>query len=199
MNFKKAVFRNTLLVSLGISVLFLYFYWNLFYSSGERRIRELNEEYKGALLSLEKAQLRAKNLDVVRRELDSLLTLWEKVSQFLPSVREIEKWLFDIADAASRAGIEVTLFKPQSPQPQNMYTEYPIEMEVKGGYHELGTFVSFVVNFPRLTKVTALKIKGAKRNSGENYTIEANLKVTTYVFTPHTRVEEDSKKREEKK
>jgi len=199
MGFKKRVFRNALIVSFAISILFLYFYWNIFYSGGKKRLKELEQEYKSAVLSLEQAQIKAKNLEVVRRELDSLLTTWERVSQYLPSIKEVEKWLYDIADAASRAGIEVTLFKPDVPQPQNMYTEYPAEMEVKGGYHELGTFISFLVNFPRLTKVTSLKVKSAKEESETNYTIEAKVRVTTYVFTPHTKVEKDSKKKEKNK
>lgn len=199
MNFKKRVFRNALIVSIAISGLFLYFYWSIFYSGGEKKLKELEQEYKSAVLSLEQAQLKSKNLEIVRKELDSLLTLWEKVTQYLPSIKEVEKWLYDIADAASRTGIEVTLFKPDIPQPQNMYTEYPVEMEVKGGYHELGTFISFIVNFSRLTKVTSLKLKSAKEDPGTNYTVEAKVRVTTYVFTPHTKVEKGSQKTEENK
>lgn len=184
MDFSKKNFRTVLIVSLVLSLLIYYGHRRFFYSKAKARYEELSGEYEKAKTSLEQLKTRAQNIELVRKELDSLNAIWSRISSSLPSKKEVQRWVYEIADAARRAGMEIILFKPGMPIQKDMYKEYPIQIKVLGGYHELGNFVSFLSNFKRLTKVKDIKIKENMDKKEGATLVEAEIYVSTYVFSP---------------
>jgi type IV pilus assembly protein PilO len=58
--------------------------------------------------------------------------------------------LDDITYVGTSAGLTFRLLNWQQEIPKEFYTELPIEVEVKGSYHEFGSFVSSIAGLPRI-------------------------------------------------
>ena len=56
-------------------------------------------------------------------------------------------------------------FKPAPQKPQEFYNENPVEIEVKGGFHQVGVFLSRLANLSRIVNVTNLQLEGTAQKS----------------------------------
>ncbi len=194
MDFKKASFRNTFLVVLILSVVLAFFYNSMVYSSKKKNLTKLKTELKEAQANLDVLKARAMNIDRVKAELDSLTRMWNVLKKYLPTEQDLPEWLREIADAGRRSGIDFLLFKPQQPLSHELYTEYPAEIRVRSGYHELGTFLSFLVNLPRLTKISHLSMNSFKNPKVPAQTMEVSFTASTFIYTPKPAQAEEEKK-----
>ena len=68
----------------------------------------------------------------------------------LPTSNETPGLLDDITYVGTSAGLTFRLLNWQQEIPKEFYTELPIEVEVKGSYHEFGSFVSSIAGLPRI-------------------------------------------------
>ncbi len=194
MDFKKASFRNTFAVALVLSIALAFFYNNTVYTPKKKKLSKLKNELKTAQAELDALKARAMNLDKVKAELDSLMRIWNLLKKYLPTEQDLSEWLRATADAGKRSGVDFLMFKPLPAESHELYTEYPAEMRVRAGYHELATFLSFLVNLPRLTKVKKLSLSSFKNPKVPTQTIEANFVASTFIYTvpPAPSVSEDS-------
>ena len=71
----------------------------------------------------------------------------------------IEGLLDDITYVGTASGLTFELLNWQQEVPKEFYTELPIEMEVSGGYHNFGEFVSKVADLPRIVTLHDFDIK----------------------------------------
>jgi type IV pilus assembly protein PilO len=82
---------------------------------------------------------------------------------------------------AAQSNLTIKKFNPASTVNKEFYQEWPINIDVVGTYHNLGSFFDRVGRLSRLVNVGAVKIKaGAKQTSSE--TIDASCVATTFVY-----------------
>ena len=98
----------------------------------------------------------------MRRESAEIERQLDVAKEKLPTEREIPSLYRTLSDAAVQAGLAVSLFQPQTPRTFDFYTEVPVSVIAEGGYHEFGDFLARVAMLPRATKVSSLKLTGAK-------------------------------------
>ena len=101
--------------------------------------------------------------------------------------KEMPDLLRKVTTAGNKAGVEFMMFQPRLPVEQEFLTEHPIFVKVRGGYHNLGIFMSRMANMPRIVNVNNIIIltnvpkgKNAKVNSSE--TITAEFTLTAYTL-----------------
>lgn len=194
-NFPKRLFIISILLCLGL----VFFYHKTQYKKLSKKQVELEKNYKKILEHLKKSQKEANNLPLVRMRIDSLTKVWEKVQASLPSEGNLDFWLQAAAKAGSRAGIEFEKFEPNKIRPHNLYDEYPIEIEVSGGYHEVATFLSFLLNLPRIGHIEEVNIEGDKKPVFPTETVKAKFTLSTYAYNPQARPPEAHKKKYKRK
>jgi len=100
----------------------------------------------------------AVELTRVRREAADVEARLERVTERLPSQREIPALYRTLSDAAVQAGLAVALFQPREPRIRDFYSEIPIAVVAEGGYHELGDFIGRVSMLPRATTIGELRL-----------------------------------------
>jgi type IV pilus assembly protein PilO len=83
----------------------------------------------------------------------------------LPGSAEIAALLVDVSQTGLAAGLEFELFQPTAEVSKSFYAELPIQVEVKGSYHQLGTFVSGLAALPRIVTVHDVTIASADKES----------------------------------
>lgn len=89
-------------------------------------------------------------LPEMREQLASLEAQMTRLRTMLPTDAEIPSLLDSISDAAvdNRLTIETIRLRPT--QPQAHYIEQPLDIQVRGGYHQLARFIADIAALPRI-------------------------------------------------
>lgn len=125
-------------------------------------------------------------LELQLKELDGMLKL--AVAQ-LPERKEIPDLLSSVSSKAREAGLEILIFRPRGENLQEFYAEIPVDIVVRGGFHELVTFFDEVGQLNRLVNMQNIEMRNPKVQ-GERVSLDASTLATTYRFL----VEEERKR-----
>jgi type IV pilus assembly protein PilO len=108
---------------------------------------------------------------------DELLTknaeLQEKlleVQQKFPTSSEVTDLLKQVSVLGQQSGLDIQLWKPRSKvkNPSNLYYEIPVEIEVLGGYHEVGIFFDKVSKLSRIVNITDLNMSNQSKGKSDS-------------------------------
>jgi len=128
-----------------------------------RREQELKDEFK-------RKAAKAANLDAYKRQLEEMRQSFGTMLRQLPNRTEVAELLVDVSQTGLASGLEFDLFKPQEEVPREFYAELPINIRVKGRFHEFGSFVSGVASLPRIVTVHDIHIERGTQNAGDGVT-----------------------------
>lgn len=117
-------------------------------------------------------------LEQQQKELDGMLKL--AVAQ-LPERKEIPDLLSSVSSKAREAGLEILIFRPRGENLQEFYAEIPVDIVVRGGFHELVTFFDEVGRLNRLVNMQNIEMRNPKVQ-GERVSLDASTLATTYRF-----------------
>jgi Tfp pilus assembly protein PilO len=152
---KRAVLIGLLLMGLGY-----VFYQYLWKPVHEERVvleerRSTLERYNDQARAL--TQPRRLN-DLKRQEAEYQVAL-AAYETMLPSESEVAGLLADVAIGAAQNGIAIVNFAPLEAVAGENLMELPYDVQVQGGYHDIGRFMSEIANLPRLVRpvVTAME------------------------------------------
>ncbi len=148
----------------------------------EKQEKELRQEF-------EIKQAKAANLDAYKRQLEEMKESFGAMLRQLPNKTEVAELLVDVSQTGLAAGLEFKLFQPVGEVPKEFYAELPIKIEVVGGYHEFGEFISGLAALPRIVTVHDVKIKPLAEQKGQTakpggeliLTMEATAKTYRYM------------------
>ena len=92
----------------------------------------------------------AVNLPAYKEQLARIEEDFSSMLKRLPTSNETPGLFDDITYVGTSAGLTFKLLNWQREVPREFYTELPIEIEVDGGYHNVGEFVSHIADLPRI-------------------------------------------------
>lgn len=130
---------------------------------------------------LTRAQATAARLPAAERDVRSLERRLLETTAVLPDEKDPQDVLRNLHELASESTLGISSFTPKTIVTKTQYAEWPIELGLEGGYHELGRFFDRVASMPRLISVAELKIKVHTKPTPKN-TIAATCVATTFVF-----------------
>lgn len=136
-----------------------------------------NEEFE-LRASFEAKQQQAANLDAYRQQLAEMKESFGAMLRQLPDKTEVPALLVDVSQTGLAAGLEFELFQPAGEELKDFYAELPIQVRVKGRYHDFGRFISGLAALPRIVTIHDVAIPKASGGGGEE-----NLKLTATVKT----------------
>lgn len=121
----------------------------------------------------------AVNLPAYKQQMEDMRRTFGSLLRQLPNTTEVPDLLVDITQAGLGRGLEFVLFRPEKEQPRDFYAEFPISLEVRGTYHDLGQFVSDVAALPRIVTFgdISISIGTAKGN-----VLTMSAKARTYRY-----------------
>lgn len=151
-----------------------------YFDTSDQRARLAQVEAKEQELRnvFETKQKRAANLEAYKEQLEEMRRSFGAMLKQLPSKTEIPNLIVDISQTGLSSGLEIDLFRPKDEVRQGFYAEKPIELKLRGGYQELGAFVSGVAGLPRIVTLHDVSIKPDK--DGE-LVMEATAKTYRYL------------------
>jgi type IV pilus assembly protein PilO len=157
--------------ALGIAVVFtvttgvLIYY---FVSRGNfEELRTAEAEQQSLWQTFDQKQGKAANLEAYRQQLAEIERTFGAMLRQLPGKTEVPSLLVDISQTGLAAGLQERLFQPGSELRKDFYAELPIKIQLSGGYHEFGQFVSGIAALPRIVTLHDIEItRGAANRSG---------------------------------
>ena len=99
----------------------------------------------------------------------------------LPEGREIADLLSNIAASARAAGLDLTLFRQKPETYSEFYADVPVQMEMRGTYHELAAFMDRVKRLDRIVNVSDIQLR-QPRVEGDVVLLTASCTATTFRF-----------------
>lgn len=115
----------------------------------------------------ESKQATAANLDEYKKQMEEMQRSFGTLLLQLPSKTEIAELLVDISRVGLESGLEFELFKPGDETIRDFYAEFPINLKIRGTYHQLANFASGVAALPRIVTLHNLKIEKEKSGGGK--------------------------------
>src|SRR5690606_41914533 len=116
---------------------------------------QLKQQYESKAFQV--ANLPAYKLQMVEME-ESFGALLKQ----LPTDTEVPGLLEDISATGTGTGLEIQSITLRPEVSREFYVELPLEVKVRGGYHELATFVSGVAGVPRIVTPHDFSISSGK-------------------------------------
>jgi type IV pilus assembly protein PilO len=99
----------------------------------------------------------------------------------LPEGREIADLLSNIAASARAVGLDLTLFRQKPEAYSEFYADVPVQMEMRGTYHELAAFMDRVKRLDRIVNVSDIQLR-RPRVEGDVVLLDASCTATTFRF-----------------
>lgn len=120
-----------------------------------------------------------------KKEAADLEVQLEGLKKVLPQDKEIEHILSQVQSAARNAGLRIQSGVSKPVIDHDVYSEWPIEMQVLGTYHNLGAFLESIRELPRIVNVGKLRVDsrgGPEDENGIANSIGATYEATTFVY-----------------
>ncbi len=157
-----------------------------YHLDSKKQLKRLEaEERKEVQLraDFEKKQAKASNLAAYRKQLEEMKESFGAMLRQLPNKTEVAELLVDVSQTGLAAGLEFELFKPNAEIPREFYAELPIQLQIKGNYHEFGNFISGIAALPRIVTIHDIKISTGKSkgDSQQGLTMKATAKTYRYL------------------
>jgi type IV pilus assembly protein PilO len=149
------------------------------------KIRDLNSQLQRVATqettlrrNFEQKSFQAANLAAYREQMEEMEKSFGALLARLPSDTEVPGLLEDIDARGSESGLTITSIRLEAERQAEYYIELPISINVEGGYHDLGGFVSGVAGMPRIVTLHDYTIQ-SRPGSGE---LAMQIQARTYRY-----------------
>ena len=137
--------RRTAVLLAFLSIAGLYFVHTYAFAPAMERLGEHDARVPG----LEDRSLSAEWTDAasreeLKRELAAARHLVEGLERLIPARDRVPALIEAVAAGERRSGVELTMLRPESTEPDPPYERWSYELAVRGGYHAIGSFLTAI-------------------------------------------------------
>jgi len=139
------------------------------------------EELKRVIAkSLEQQKILAQ----IKMDCEELEAKLETLKSVLPLAKETDEVLRSVQRAASSSALRILRVGSRPIIDHEVYTEWPIDMEVIGTYHNVGSYLDKIRQLPRIVNIGGLRLV-SRASTGEaaySASVGATYTATTFVY-----------------
>jgi type IV pilus assembly protein PilO len=168
-------------ILIGLILLLIGGDWSFFYSPSSQRIFDLQQDILNAQGELARKRKLTANLPKLKKQLVGLDRMLDKAVTQLPGRKEIPELLSSISAKAREAGLEIMIFRPQGENPRDFYAEIPVDIVVRGGFHNVVVFFDEVGRLNRLVNIRNIEMRNPKAN-GTRLSVQTSTQAVTFRF-----------------
>ena len=119
-----------------------------------------------------------------KKEAMALEARLEELKRVLPQDKEIEQILSQVQNSARDSGLRIQQGVSRPVVDHDAYSEWPMEMQVLGTFHDLGDFFQRIKELPRIVNVGKLRLEARSGTlpDGKVTSIGATYEATTFVY-----------------
>lgn len=180
---------------LVVGIIGLYFY--LIYWPNLELLKKKKAEMGALENQVRELRIVAANMKRFQAEAAKLREELKLAITQLPTSKEIPTLLSNISQLGKEAGLEFLLFKPAAEVSKEFYSEIPVEVRVRGTYHNVALFFDKVGKLPRIVNINEVGMDNAKEVFGR-WDINTACTATTFKFIERDAVETAKEKKDRK-
>jgi type IV pilus assembly protein PilO len=170
------------LAILGVTIILITaLYYSFLYSPQSDEIAKLADSVEIARNEKSVKTQKAANVARLKQDLQLLDAQLKKAIAQLPEKREIPGLLSSISTKAQQSGLDILLFRPRGETFQEFYAEIPVDITVKGNFHNTVSFFDEVGRMNRLVNIDNIGFKNPTVN-GDNVVLETTSVATAFRF-----------------
>lgn len=162
-------------------VLFLLIWWRLY---GPMRDRIVAQDAQLAELQVKIQEGRAarQRLPQFREEVRRLELELDKLLRILPVRLNTEDVLRRLRALAEQGDLDILRVTPGNLSDKDFYSEWPINVQLQGTYHNLASFFDRIGRFSRIFNIDNLNISAIDPNRSGGHSIGATFVAKTFVY-----------------
>ena len=171
--------------------------WQYFYGPRQRDLSSLQQQAATKRGDLDSKRGKTNARAQAEKELRDLTAELRRAQARLPDQREIADLLSNVAASGRQAGLDITLFRQKPEIYHDFHAEVPVEMQMRGTYHDVALFLDRVKRLDRIVNVTDIQLK-KPRIEGDRVVLDAACTATTFRFLDEAerqRLSEEKKKK----
>jgi Tfp pilus assembly protein PilO len=171
---------------LGAGAIYVFFATTLLpinYPVAAVKIKELKSDFEKKSSDLARARQSVADLPRFQAEFAALHERYEMAAELLPADKEMPGVLRRLTLAGQQCGVQFENFRPDADVRRDHYSEVPIQLEVVGGYHQVGQFLAEIANMPRIIRVSNLQVGANNKPDAEDQTTLAKMTITVYTLS----------------
>ena len=174
--------RVKILLAVLIFLLPVVLFYFLFYSPKQDKLKGLEQQKTTLTTQVKKSKTAARKLKTFQDEVAEAKKRFARTAIVLPGKKEIPDLLRNISDLGKGAGLDFLSFKPGSEIPKEFYAEIPVDISIRGPYHNMGYFLDQISKLDRIVTVNNIKMSSPEKEDGE-MVLNSNCRLVTYYFT----------------
>jgi len=182
--FNRPAWQRALMLLVLVGLIVGGCFYLLFLPNQEEMV-QLNDRNSRLAAQLQQNRRIANDLPKFKAEYEKMKQRLDAALAELPNKKEIPSLLTSIAATAKDNGLEVLLFKPGGEAPKGFYAEVPVDLKLKGSYHQVGMFSQAIGDLPRIVNLNNLNLKGTKQEAG-GMILDVGCKAITFRFLEKT-------------
>ena len=182
----------------GIVLAVVVLDWQYWYGPNQRDLADISGQVaeKRADLDMRRGKTNARG--ELERELRDINAELKRAQARLPDQREIADLLSNVAASGRASGLEIVLFRQKPEVYHDFYADVPVEMQMRGTYHDVALFLDRVKRLDRIVNISDMNMK-KPRIEGDRMMLDAACTATTFRFldeAERARILEEKKKNE---
>ncbi len=158
------------------------YYW---FANIERDIASKKKELDTLEQQVKEGKAAEARLPQFREEAQRLETELARLLRILPTARQTDELIKKLKALTERGAFRFVTFQPQGFVKKEFYSEWPINVQLEGEYHELAMLFDRLSRFSRIINVESMQISADNRPGP--YTIIANFTMKTFIYGDTTR------------
>lgn len=124
----------------------------------------------------------AVKIDAYRQQMADIEKTFGALLKQLPDKSQMDGLLTDINQAGLGRGLEFELFKPGQESVADFYAEMPIQIKIRGNYHDIGAFATDISKLSRIVTLNDLSIAPVNKDVKDSVlSMEAIAKTYRYL------------------
>jgi type IV pilus assembly protein PilO len=171
-------------------------YWYFVYAGRSAEMSATLQKIEGLRDQRNTKRKLVANLDEERALVRELQAQVRRAEVRLPDRKEIPDLLSAVSSAGRESGLEILLFRQKPERFQDFYAEVPVEVLVRGNYHQVATFFDRVGQLDRIVNVADISMKEPKTESG-TMIVDTSCSAVTFRFLDEAERERVAKEKAE--
>lgn len=111
-----------------------------------------------------------------------------RLEKLIPANEEVAALLEAVSEEAGKAGVEMTMMRPEPVEPGDYYNRLSYQVVVTGGYHQIGSFLAAIASLERIVAPGDLAITRGNpsgvADGAYDGTVAASFRIRTYAVSP---------------
>jgi len=183
-DFSKLQWYFQVLIVAGFCGVMLGLVWYQYLSPIQVAIEGKRIELDAVKAQVAKSQQEERTFAKFKAESAALQEHLDKLKSVLPLEKETDQILRQVQSSASTSALRIIRVVSRATIDHDVYTEWPIDMEIVGTFHNLGKYLDKIRLLPRIVNISNMKLQSRASDGpgGTPATVGATYTATTFVY-----------------